>query len=663
MAESLDWVFELVDKISGPARAAASALGGLTSSLGAAKAAQEALDKASGGGRWRTPSGRFAAPGTPGASLVTGGGGGRGGGLGGFALGSLLGGEGGLGLAAALGPEAVAVGMAFREVVGGIAEFAGAVAKAGFEIGSFVVDVSTSKQSLRIGLETILQDKAQAKEITGRVQAIADTTPFAQKDIAMPIKSLLGAHYGKEKSFDIIKGLGDVSALNGFDPEGLQRMSLAMAKMNSSGKLSLRTLNQLEINSGGLIGRGQVFDELALSLGKSRKSIEGEFRKGKITAEAGTDAILEAIRKNLSGGKLGGAMARFGREIPGLTSTIKDVLTQSIIPEVDDSAGIQQFRGFLRSLADGVQWAKPLLSSSVGHLIDATFGAVFGKLQDGDQDQFFRSLFADIAHGVDWVAETIDGIAGNVDVFVYGFLVGLQLVRAELRPLGAALEDVFGVNLGKAESRRQLLFEFAVGAAKFAGAMAEVAALIAITVGYAAQLAAVLKPVFDISTMITTGPFEQFAKLGLDLAKGLAVGLSSGQGEVHAAAGGLVDTAEGSVRTKGQIHSPSRLFGELGGFMAEGAALGIEGGAPRVHEAAASLLTFPKASIGGEFAQGLAGAAGGAGGAPIQITIGEVHAHGSGDAEETAERTRDVLAGTLADALERLCLERGLRLA
>lgn len=74
--------------------------------------------------------------------------------------------------------------------------------------------------------------------------------------------------------------------------------------------------------------------------------------------------------------------------------------------------------------------------------------------------------------------------------------------------------------------------------------------------------------------------------VGVNMAAGLANGISQNGGAVAGAAGGAVGMGIAAARRAAQVRSPSLVMMEIGRYMAEGLALGIEGGAQRVDAAA-----------------------------------------------------------------------------
>lgn len=515
----------------------------------------------------------------------------------------------------------------------------------------FAISTASAKTNLGIALQSILGSKDAAKAVAAQIEDLAAKTPFEGKDVANSVKTLLAAGYQAQDAFRVFTALGDATAMSGFDPQQLEGMTRAMAKLRGDGKLTGDVLQQVSDNSGGLVGKGRILDELAILTKKSRTEVQKQLSAGKIDADVGTKAIVEAIRKNLSGGELGGAMAKMGQEIPGLLSTLKDNLTSGLIPSVDDNAGFAAVRKMFQSLVAASDRAKPFLQQSFGRL----FSAVLGGADFSNSQGVFEALFAGIGRGVQVVAGVIETVTPYARAFAYGFLVGLQRVRDALQPVGAALSKVFGgasggemlinvfVRLGQG-----LAIVLAIGAAVvsfLAGVIGFVSAVGVAVIGFLTGVVGVYSDLLDAWNSFSL--VDAGANLMAGLAQGITNGLDAVLSSVTSAGQAVIDR----VKAVFGIHSPSKVFEELGGYTAQGFQVGLEGGQPGVQAAMQSTLapSVPATSAA-------AGGAGGGGGASVSINLGDivVNARTGADPREIAKAVQEAITSQLAIELERL---------
>lgn len=515
----------------------------------------------------------------------------------------------------------------------------------------FALSTASAKTNLGIALQSILGSKDAAAKVAAEIENLAAKTPFEQKDVAGSVKTLLAAGYEAKDAFKIFTALGDATAMSGFDPAQLEGMTRAMAKLRGDGKLTGEVLQQVSDNSGGLVGKGRILEELAQITGKSRVEVQKALSAGKIDADVGSKAIVEAIRKNLSGGTLGGAMEKMAQEIPGLLSTLRDNLTSGLIPSVDDNAGFSAVRKMLQSLVAASDRAKPFLQQAFGRL----FSAVLGGADFSNSQGVFESVFATIGRGVNLVAGVIETVTPYAKAFAYGFLVGLQRVRDSLVPVGAALSKLFGgvsggdmlvsvfVRLGEG-----LAVVLAIGAG-VVGFLAGVMGLVsAVGVAVVSAFTAVIGVYSDlIEAWNSFSLVDAGTQLMAGLAQGITNGLDSVLSSVTSAGQAVIDR----VKAVFGIHSPSKVFEELGGFTAEGFQVGLEGGQSGVQQAMQATLapSVPATSAA-------AGGAGGglSGGVTVQVGDIVINARTGADPKEIARAVQEAVTSQLAIQIERL---------
>lgn len=582
MSDVLQWTLELVDKITAPARKAQESLGAVSKSLDSAKQSKGFGDIATG-------------------------------------LNQIL------------------------EVAGKVTGAIKAVGGAALDVGAFVVNTGAYKQATTTALQSILHiSKEEAKSVFGEIQQIANTTPFESADVADTIKKLIGSGFAKDKAFEVFKSIGDVSAFNNFDTSILTSMTDALGKVQSMGKLTGESLESLLVSSKGAFSR----DSLSKALGlKDASELMKKVSAGTITATAAIGAVQKVITEGVSGGTAGGLMATLGREIPGLLSTLKDAPV-SLVPSVDDSAGLQSFRGFLRLVTDALDGPGfKRIQESFGRIIDAVFGGFAGV----DQSKItafvdtlatgFESVAATLAK-IDFVelfgkgADTLTALSTAITSFSGGAMEGLSTTLGPIlegmsaaganastwHSLGKAIGFVvgglvwLGVRLGESLT---WFWDVAAGADALLGSLFGVGSFVG-------ELGAELGALGDI----LSGWYDEAASIAGDIISGLVDGITSGAAAVvdaiSATVGGALDTAKEVLG----IASPSKEFAQLGRFTAEGFALGIDASAMDAQNSVASMVAVPAAVPGASV--------GGAGAGSISVTVNINGASGDASAIRSA---------------------------
>ncbi len=482
-----------------------------------------------------------------------------------------------------------------------LASMLGGLVKGGIELA---LSATSFKRNAILGLASMLGGAEQAKAMYGQIAKFADTSPFKTQDVTKHYKKLLGAGFAGGETQEILKGLYDVSALNDFDTQVVDRMSLAFGQIKGKGKLQTEELNQIVEGSGGTISRLKVFEQLAKMTGKSTDEIDKQLQKGKISADVGIKAIMEVIRTGVSGGKLGSLMQKMGSEsFVGLVSTIASKLTGLF-----DSVKIDPFLDGLKSVATVL--LGPIgekLKTSVTSLMDGIFEALFAGVSGMGGDDAIGRLVNGIADGIATVAVVIKAIAPYVAAFVSGMIEGFGNV-------GSVITQVFGrLDMGKAEASANIMTVIAYAAKGLVYAIVAISAALVIVMGFLGGfmgvmgalmgvLMTVIGIVGDLASVIVEtlgsafdlGGLEGFVAasiaIGMMIPEGIAAGVASAAGAVISAVIATCSSALAAAKAILGIHSPSDVFDqEVGQMGGEGVARGFDKSSGGASAAAAGM--------------------------------------------------------------------------
>jgi len=363
--DRMTWVFELLDRMSGPADRIAKKLKVLDPALKTTGGQASAFSRAIGfigqkfGPQATSSVLRFAnATMNLGAKLRP--------------VANVLGSVGsvaGKGLAVA-GTAMVAIGVAAATA------FAGA-AVAG---GRFVAHALVFKEDSLTAFEAILGSKAEAEKVMAMATKFAAKTPFQTGEVIDLAKSLLTRGFKPGELEKLMLGVGDVGAMLG--TEKMDSVINALGKMRSSGKLTGETMAMLA-DAG--INSQLVYDALGKALGKPREEVEKLMAAGKITDAQGIAATMEAISKGLSGGTLGGAMEKKSKTLSGLWSTLASI-PEELVFSANMSAVIDPIKEFLKLLTAALGPDSPAGKRVVAMLemIGKAIGELFAGFTGGD---------------------------------------------------------------------------------------------------------------------------------------------------------------------------------------------------------------------------------------------------------------------------------------
>lgn len=411
--EKLSWMFELLDKMSGPANKIATSLKKLDPPMKSTSQGAGLFARSIGFiGRTFGPAAsgavlRFAGAATSLAQRLA-------------PLGPVMG---------AVGRAAGAAGSAGFSILGkGAMLAAGAVAAvavaavAGVGLlavtgAKFVLSAAMFKEDSLAAFSAMSGSDEAAKRIFAKATAFASKTPFKTSEVVNMAQALMSRGFKEGELDKLMMGAGDVGALLG--TEKMASVINALGKIRSNGKM---TGESLEMLADAGINSQLVFASLEKQLGKTKPELVALMSAGKITDAQAIQATMDAIANGLSGGKLGGAMEKKSKTLSGIWSTFQSV------PE--DLMAVANVAGFMDPLKDFVKKLSELLSpeSAAGKRILALIETVGGGV-----GELFKSLNAqDLAAAIGKVLDVVEPLVKMAMGAGKGFFGTLLKVFIEL---------------------------------------------------------------------------------------------------------------------------------------------------------------------------------------------------------------------------------------
>lgn len=201
------------------------------------------------------------------------------------------------------------------------------------------IKLAADAEQAQIAFATMLKSGSAARKVLGELEQFAASTPFQLQDLQDGAKQLLNAQVPTSELTERLRMLGDIAAGTGKPINDFVRI---FAKVKSTGKVSLETLNQLA-------ERGvPIYSALAQTLGVSREEMLDMISKGKV----GFNDLDAALKSTATGaGVFAGGMAAQSQTISGLFSTLKDNISFAM-REVGQAMG--RAFDFKTLLADGI---------------------------------------------------------------------------------------------------------------------------------------------------------------------------------------------------------------------------------------------------------------------------------------------------------------------
>lgn len=216
------------------------------------------------------------------------------------------------------------------------------------------ITLAAEAEQAQVGFTTMLKSAGQAKAVLADLEQFAASTPFQLDSLRDGAKQLLNAGVATDGLRGRLTMLGDIAAGTGKPINDFVRI---FAKVKSTGKVTLETLNQLA-------ERGvPIYDSLAKQMGVNRAEMLKMISTGKV-GFGDLDGALNSVATGA--GVFAGGMAAQSQTLSGLFSTLKDNLSFAMRELGTEISLAVDFKGlmargitFFQGLKTGIASARP----------------------------------------------------------------------------------------------------------------------------------------------------------------------------------------------------------------------------------------------------------------------------------------------------------------
>jgi tape measure domain-containing protein len=248
-----------------------------------------------------------------------------------------------------------------------------------FNWGKTAVDALAFRESTLTSFQTMLGTKKAADELFADATLMARTTPFDTKDVVESYKTLLTAGFNKEEIPIVFQAVGDQAAAMGMKKEIIGQLALVFGQIKAQGRVMGNDLIQLS-NAG--VGRDAFMTNLAKRMGISKEGARAALSSGAIGADQAIVAILDTIAKKAGGGTIGGGMEAQSHTLSGLFSNLESVLDDAFFAfdKMEDMPGLNAFKGTIENLIklfDLTTDSGKAFKLQLQMVFEDTFGSIF----------------------------------------------------------------------------------------------------------------------------------------------------------------------------------------------------------------------------------------------------------------------------------------------
>lgn len=196
------------------------------------------------------------------------------------------------------------------------------------------IGLADAYSGAQIGFSTLLGE-TQGQQMMDDLDAFAKATPFNTSEVIAQTQKMIAMGWDARDIIDDMRIIGDAAAATGKGSMGLEQITLALAQIQTKGKISAEELNQLAeagISAKRYLAEGLGFGGDDAGMAKLSKELE----KGTIYAEEGLQAIMKGME-----------------EYAGMMDATANETVQGLMAQIKDTFEIGIFRKWGQGLQEG----------------------------------------------------------------------------------------------------------------------------------------------------------------------------------------------------------------------------------------------------------------------------------------------------------------------
>lgn len=472
--------------------------------------------------------------------------------------------------AAEMGEEVGSLAPLYAAAGTAVLAFAAAVGAGVYAGAKLAIDAAEAKQDTLDMLEAMLGSAQAADDTYGRIIDITDSVAISQARATELARQLSAAGVtNKQQLVDAIQSIGEVESVLG--GEAGSKIQNVLERAAQTGKFKLQAKQ--------LVGTGvqvqKLYEEIALRTHKGVAQVKAEVEKGTLDAGVGISALNEVLTQ-----KFGGAAARQFLDFGSQVQHFKDNVSQ-LFEDVDTGPFLDALHQILSVFDKNTESGRALKE-----IVTRGFDAIF------------RAATA-LAPAVSWVFKEMIILALEAYVWVKKNGETIERLKIAFEILGAVA---------------------AIALAPFIAMVAAATVGIGLAIGVVYEF---LNAIGAVGQMISD-EYNLFVSIGSYLIDGLVQGVKNGAAAVANAVTGIARDALNSFKNVLGIHSPSKVMAQMGGHLTMGLVEGIDRGAPAANDSLMNVVQPAAVERAAASGGGGSTVSASSGGVTVNITINGV---------------------------------------
>jgi hypothetical protein len=319
-----------------------------------------------------------------------------------------------------------------------------------YQIGKTAFENFAFKESALATGKALWGSSEAADAMFTKASQLAKLTPFNVGDVVKGFNKLGAAGFKMDEVPVVFQGLSDIAAMSGRGADAVNSLGLAFSQIMGKGHLAGQELNQITEAAGGAVSSTKLFAQISKIVGRDVGFADVE--SGAIGAREAIMGVMQ-IAKQMGGGIIGQNSIEQSKTLGGLWSNLQDTVTNLwLTMDIANKPWFKAVKSFVSGMVDALD-----SSSRAGQVLQGVFDRLFGDtigrfIGDGSKDMTDTIIAIALAfetvaqHAIAAFHGLFDGLAAGFGPLIQGLGAlnneGLQNTHDLFAAIGTSIADV-----------------------------------------------------------------------------------------------------------------------------------------------------------------------------------------------------------------------------
>ncbi len=328
------------------------------------------------------------------------------------------------------------------------------------EVVKTVIESGIQKEMTMTNFKLMLGSDTKAKQAYGDMINFAGMTPIKTDVLQRAWSKLLTDGFSEKAVPMLLSGIGDLSAASGFSEDSMMNIVRIIAHTKNLGHLNGVLVR--ELSQSWNLSTSKLDEAIAARMHVKPSQVPKLISTGRVDSTDAIMAILDAVQKQYDNGQpLGTNMFKQSQTLGGLFSTLAS-RPMEFLGGIADTEGFDSLKKLTKNLGDAFNPSSPkgqklqtVLLGVLGKITDLMAGPLV-KLTSGDGLTNAAQKFADyVQKALDWWQKDGPAVVRGIHDFAGGFMDAFRtaqqfynFIKPALTWVDETLAKITGSHLG-----------------------------------------------------------------------------------------------------------------------------------------------------------------------------------------------------------------------